>query len=163
MRLSLIVAMDRNRLIGSHNRLPWHLPADLQHFKQVTLGKPVIMGRKTFESIGRPLPGRENIIVTRNQDFKAEGCRVAYSIDEALEQASQHEEAMVIGGAEFYRQLLPQADRLYLTLIEDEFEGDAWFPEWDASQWRELSNEPHEPDEKNPYHYRFRVLERSRD
>jgi dihydrofolate reductase len=160
MILSLIAAMDRNRLIGRDNALPWRLPADLQHFKRVTMGKPVLMGRRTYESIGKPLPGRENIVVTRNADFMAPGCKVVYSIEEALEYASQYDEVMVIGGADFYDQLLPRADRLYLTLIDEVFEGDAWFPPWEESKWQETSSEAHQSDERNPYPYRFVLLER---
>ncbi len=163
MKLSLIAAMDRNRLIGKDNALPWRLPADLKHFKAMTLGKPVLMGRKTFESIGRPLPGRENIVITRNPGFAADGCKVVFSIEEALEYASHHEEVMVIGGANFYEQLLPRADRLYLTLIDHAFEGDAWFPQWPSEEWCEVSVEAHDPDENNRYPYRFVILERSKN
>lgn len=163
MKLSLIAAMDRNRLIGKDNALPWRLPADLQHFKRVTMGKPVLMGRKTYESIGRALPGRENIVITRNRDFTAEGCTVLHSIDEALQHAAQHDEVMVIGGANFYEQLLPRADRLYLTLIDGAFEGDAWFPQWNEGEWQEVASEAYEPDENNPYGYRFVTLERGKE
>lgn len=162
MLISFVVAMDRNRLIGRDNSLPWRLPADLRHFKRITMGKPVLMGRKTYESIGKPLPGRENIVVTRNEGFSAPGCKVVYSIDEALEHASQHDEVMVIGGSNFYEQLLPRADRLYLTLIDAVFDGDAWFPAWDDANWREIESEAHPADDNHPYGYRFVTLERVR-
>jgi dihydrofolate reductase len=157
--LSFVVAMARNGVIGKDNGLPWRLPADLRHFKAVTLGKPIIMGRKTFESIGRPLPGRTNIVVTRDPACQAEGCLVAHSIEAALEAAGDAEEVMIIGGADFYRQLLPRADRIYLTLIDAEIEGDTWFPELDENRWRERSREDHAADADNPYPYSFIVLE----
>lgn len=160
MLISFVVAMARNHVIGNHNQLPWRLPADLQHFKAVTMGKPVVMGRKTFDSIGRPLPGRTNIVVTRDVAYQAEGCVVVHSIDEALRAAGDVAEVMVIGGAEFYRQLLPRADRIHLTRIDAEFEGDAWFPELNDAEWREVAREAHAPDEKNPHAYAFVTLER---
>ena len=136
--LALIAARARNGVIGLDNRMPWHLPEDLAYFKRVTLGKPVVMGRKTFESIGRPLPGRLNIVVTRNPDWQAAGVQVAHSLDAALAlaAAAAPEEIMLIGGAELYRQALPQADVLYLTEIDAEFAGDAFFPEVDLARWR---------------------------
>ncbi|GAB4346542.1 MAG: type 3 dihydrofolate reductase [Gammaproteobacteria bacterium] len=158
--LSVIAAMGRGRVIGCGNRLPWHLPADLKHFKAVTLGKPVVMGRLTYESIGRPLPGRRNIVISRDPDYRAEGCEVVDSLAGALEAACDAEEVMVIGGATIYQQALPQAGRLYLTLIDENFEGDAWFPAWRESEWRQVASESHAPDEANPHPYRFVVLER---
>ncbi len=136
--LALIATRARNGVIGLDNRMPWHLPEDLAYFKRVTLGKPVVMGRKTFESIGRPLPGRLNIVVTRNPDWQAAGVQVAHSLDAALAlaAAAAPEEIMLIGGAELYRQALPQADVLYLTEIDAEFAGDAFFPEVDLARWR---------------------------
>ena len=136
--LALIAARARNGVIGLDNLMPWHLPEDLAYFKRVTLGKPVVMGRKTFESIGRPLPGRLNIVVTRNPDWQAAGVQVAHSLDAALAlaAAAAPEEIMLIGGAELYRQALPQADVLYLTEIDAEFAGDAFFPEVDLARWR---------------------------
>ncbi|MCG9065883.1 dihydrofolate reductase [Laribacter hongkongensis] len=136
--LALIAACARNGVIGLDNRMPWHLPEDLAYFKRVTLGKPVVMGRKTFESIGRPLPGRLNIVVTRNPGWQAAGVQVAHSLDAALALAAAAvpEEIMLIGGAELYRQALPQADVLYLTEIDAEFAGDAFFPEVDLARWR---------------------------
>lgn len=160
MMISLISAMGRNRVIGINNALPWRLPADLKHFKQVTLGKPVLMGRKTYESIGKPLPGRTNIIISSGRHYQAPGCIVVHSIEAALAAAGDHAEVMVIGGASFYQQLLPRADRLYLTLIDEDFDGDAWFPEIHEAQWQEIAHTDHAPDDANPYHYRFLTLQR---
>jgi dihydrofolate reductase len=152
--------MDRNRLIGNRNQLPWHLPADLAHFKRATMGKPVIMGRKTFESIGRPLPGRTNIVLTGSADYRAEGVLVANSPDQALGLAAGADEVMVIGGSMIYELMLPRADRLYLTHVESDCEGDAWFPDFDPGQWRITASEEHAADEKNPCDYRFVTYER---
>ncbi len=157
--LSLIWAMDENRLIGRSNQLPWRLSADLQWFRQQTMGKPILMGRKTFDSIGKPLPGRLNIIITR-QDIEIEGCSVVHSLAQARASAADAQEIMVIGGAEIYSRLLDEADRLYITQIHDTFEGDTWFPAFDLSDWRESHCETHQPDEKNPYTYSFKILER---
>lgn len=134
--LSIICAMDKNRLIGNNNQLPWHLPADLVLFKKNTLGKPIIMGRKTFDSIGRPLPGRQNIVVTSNPHWSAEGCDTANTIDQALGLANSADEVMLIGGASLYEQTIEIADILYLTIINHAFAGDTWFPEFDQSQWK---------------------------
>lgn len=160
MLVSIIAAMDRNRLIGNKNQLPWHLPADLAHFKRVTMGKPVIMGRKTFESIGRPLPGRANIVLTGSADFCAEGVLVASTPEQALEHAAGAEEAMVIGGSMIYQLFLPRADRLYLTYVEASHEGDAWFPDFELEEWRVIASEEHAADEKNPCAYSFVTYER---
>ncbi len=160
MLISLIVAMDRNRLIGRGNALPWHLPADLAHFKAVTMGKPIVMGRKTYESIGRPLPGRHNIVISRNPHFAAAGCTVVASVEQALAVSAAAPELMIIGGAQLYAELLPRAQRLYLTRIDASFDGDAWFPELDANQWRELERSDHAADERNAYPYSFLTLER---
>jgi dihydrofolate reductase len=157
--ISFVVAMDRNRLIGSRNGLPWHLPADLAHFKRVTLGKPLIMGRKTHESIGRALPGRQNIVVSRNPAYRAAGCDVVDSFDAALVAADAAEEVMVIGGAELFALTLDRAERIYLTVIEHDFEGDTWLPQWEPDDWVEVSREAHAPDDRNPYPYRFILLE----
>lgn len=159
-KLSLIWAMDRNRLIGSNNALPWKLPADMQWFRRQTMGKPVLMGRKTFESIGRPLPGRDNIILTRQQGLNIDGCIVVRSLDAAREAVPDADEIMVIGGSEIYALLLSEADRLYCTMIDAEFEGDAWFPEFDLSEWHLQLMEPHNADENNIYSYRFVIYER---
>ncbi len=139
---ALVAALARNRVIGVGNRLPWRLPEDLAHFKRLTMGAPVIMGRKTRDSIGRPLPGRRNIVVTRARDASWEGCVVAHSLDAALAAAHDAAVAFVIGGAELYAQALPRADRLHLTLIDADYAGDAWFPEFDAAEWREVAREP---------------------
>lgn len=160
MRISLIAALAANHVIGHNNKMPWRLPADLQYFRATTMGKPVIMGRKTFESIGKPLHGRQNIIVTRNPAYQVEGAVVAHSVAEALAAAVGAEEVMVIGGAQIYEELLPEADRLYLTLVQAEFEGDTYFPTFDAQEWREVWREDHTPDEKNPYPYSFLILDR---
>ncbi len=160
MVVALIAAVADNGVIGIDNRLPWHLPGDLQWFKRQTLGKPIVMGRRTFQSIGRPLPGRENIVVSRDPDFRATGCQVVGSLDEALEAASGAPEVMIIGGAELYRQTLPRAQRLYLTRVHANVEGDARFPEVDSSQWREVAREDHGADGRNPYDYSFVILER---
>lgn len=160
MRISIITAMDNNRLIGKENGLPWKIPADLQFFKKVTMSKPIVMGRKTFESIGRPLPGRKNIIITRDNDYTADGCEVVYSIDQAVSLAGHVDEVMVIGGANIYQQFITQADRLYLTIVHGEFSGDAWFPEIDFSQWQLAEKEDHKADEKNESDYSFEVYDR---
>jgi dihydrofolate reductase len=158
--IAIIVAMAGNRVIGRDNRLPWHLPADLRHFKQLTLGKPILMGRRTHESIGRPLPDRTNIVISRDRNYTAPGCIVAHSLDSALQAASGHAELMVIGGTELYRQLLPRAARIYLTLVHAEFEGDAFFPALEADDWREVERSDHPADEKNCCPYSFVRLER---
>jgi len=158
--ISLIAAMASNRVIGINNTLPWHLPADFKHFKAVTMGKPILMGRKTYESIGRPLPGRTNIIITNNPSYVAEGCHVVNSIEQALTLTEDDAEVMVIGGASFYQQTLPIAQRIYLTIIHHDFEGDAHFVEVDESIWREIERVDCQPDEKNCYPYSFLTLEK---
>lgn len=160
MILSIIVATDEQGLIGKENDLPWKLSADLQYFRRVTMGKPIVMGRNTHESIGRALPGRHNIVITSNQIYKAEGCSVVHSIDEALELCVDDEEIMVMGGASLYTQLLSQAEKLYLTRVHANLEGDTWFPEWHENEWQELSCEEHLADDKNEYAYSFNVLVR---
>lgn len=160
MTISLVVAMAENRVIGRDNQLPWRLPADLRHFKQITLGKPVVMGRKTYESIGRPLPKRTNIVVTRDKNYQAPGCTVVNSICEAFTAAIAAEEIMIIGGANFYEQLLSHADRIYLTVIHQDFEGDTYFPPLVENDWKETGREDHEADAENSYAYSFLVLER---
>ena len=157
--LSLIVAMDKNRLIGDGPKIPWHLPADFEYFKATTLGHPIIMGRTTFKSIGRALPERKNIVLTR-EDFSYEGVEVAHSLDEALALAKDTNEVFVIGGSNVYAQALPIADRLYITFIEGEFKGDIYFPEVDWTLWKKVKDEAREPDEKNPNRMRFTVFDR---
>jgi len=165
MKLSLAWAMAQNRVIGRNNNLPWHLPEDLKYFKRITMGKPIIMGRKTFESIGKALPGRTNIVVTRNPDYSAEGIRIVSSLDEArslsesIVKTDGMEEVVVIGGAEIYRLAMPLADRLYLTEIHAEVEGDTYFPEFDRSLWQEVTRLDFDAEGLNPYNYSFIVLE----
>jgi len=159
-RLSIIVAMDRNRLIGQGGRLPWHMPADLRHFKHTTLGKPIIMGRRTFESIGKALPGRKNIVLTRDSVYQAPGCVTANSIGAAIAGAGQVAEVMVIGGATLFEQVLPLTHRIHLTCIDAEFEGDTWFPEIDAEAWAVRGKTDHVADDRNPFSYSFSTLDR---
>ncbi|SEG77707.1 dihydrofolate reductase [Marinobacterium lutimaris] len=167
MKLAMIVAQAENRVIGNDNKLPWYLPEDLKYFKRVTLGKPIIMGRKTYESIGRPLPGRCNIVVTRDADWQVSGVVVTASLDQALEHAAAQaeidgvDEAVVMGGAEIYRQMLPQTQRLYLTQVHASVEGDAYFPELTTDEWREVGREDFSASDTNPYDYSFIVLERN--
>ena len=158
--ITLIAAMAHNRVIGINNTLPWDLPADMRHFREQTMGKPILMGRKTYDSIGRPLPGRQNIVVTRDSSATIDGCDVVNSIDEALNIADDAPEVMVMGGESFYRQMLPAANRLVLTMIDLDIEGDAWFPEWTESEWQEVDREDHPVDEKNRWSYSFVTMER---
>lgn len=161
MKISLIAAMAKNRVIGIGNRLPWKLPADMKWFRLHTLGKPIVMGRKTFESFGsKPLPDRLNIVLTRDKAYQAEGTRVVHSIDEAISVAGEVDEIMIIGGASFYQQMIPRADRMYLTLVEMEPEGDAWFPPFEESDWRVTQRNDYPPDEKNTYPYSLRIYDR---
>lgn len=172
--ISTIVAVAKNGVIGKEGGMPWHLPAELARFKEVTMGHPIIMGRKTHESIGRALPGRTNIVITRNKDFKAEGCEVARSLDEAIEKANQTEggsaaqtskkfrrpkEIFIIGGEQIYKQAMPLLDRIYLTRVDAEVDGDKFF-NYDPSEWKQISSEKHPADEKNQYDFEFTVLER---
>jgi dihydrofolate reductase len=158
--ITLIAAMARNRAIGFDGGMPWHLPAELKHFKASTMGKPIVMGRKTWESIGRALPGRQNIVVTRKRAYQAEGCTVVPSFDEAME-AAVGEEVMIIGGGQLYRQALPLANRMILTLVDCESEADTWFPEWNKDEWREISRRSQAADDNNPLAYKVLELERS--
>ncbi len=160
MIVSLIVAMDRRRGIGKDNRLPWRLSADMKRFRELTMGHYLIVGRKTFESIGKPLPGRQMIIVTRQAGVQAEGCFVVNSVDEALRLARERgeSEAFVIGGAEIYAQTLALADRLYLTLVDAEVEADTFFPEFVENEWLAQEMAQHEADEKNQYPFTFKLL-----
>lgn len=160
--ISLIAAMGEGRVIGIDNRLPWRLPADLKRFREVTMGKPILMGRKTFVSIGKPLAGRRNIVVTQDRAFHAEGVTVAHTIDEAIAAAGDAAELMVIGGAVIYSQLLPRADRLYFTEIHQRFEGDAFFPAYVSDQWREVERTDHAADEGHAHAYSFVLLDRRR-
>jgi len=157
MKISMIAAMAHDRVIGKDNQMPWHMPADLAHFKRITLGKPVLMGRKTFESIGRPLPGRRNLVISRNPDYRAEGIEVVSSVEAALALLSGSEvsELMVIGGGRLYAEMLPKAQCLYLTRIELDVAGDTCFPAFDDGQWQSVARESHPADEKNPHPYHF--------
>ncbi|MDF2530055.1 MAG: dfrA [Gammaproteobacteria bacterium] len=156
MKLSAVVAYSLNRVMGKNNQLPWHLPDDLKHFKALTLGKPVLMGRKTYESIGRPLPNRPNIILSRDRSLKIEGCQVIHSVNEL----HTNQEVMVIGGAEIFAMLLPRIQTLYLTEIQANVDGDVYFPELDPSQWQETSREHHPADERHLYAFDYITLER---
>lgn len=167
MRIALMVAMARNRVIGRNNRLPWYLPEEMQYFKRATMGKPIIMGRRTHESIGRALPGRSNIVITRNDDWSREDVWVAHSLEQALEQAERQglidgaEETVVIGGAQVYAEALPVADRLYLTEVHADVAGDTFFPLVDLSHWEEVSRADHAGgEEANRYPYSIVVYDR---
>lgn len=158
--LSLIVAMAQNGVIGRDNALPWHLRQDLRRFKAQTLGKPILMGRKTFESIGRPLPERTNFVLTRDRGWSAAGVTVAHSVEEALARAAGSEELVAIGGAEVYRLVLPFARRIYLTHVHADVPGDTYFPEFDATQWADVECRMHPADERHAYPVTFVTLER---
>ncbi len=170
LRLSILVAMAKNRIIGKNNALPWYLPADLKHFKSLTMGHTIIMGRKTYESIGKPLPGRKNIIVTRRTDFRVNGATVVHSLDVAFGAhksgafSDQDDENFIIGGADLYRQTIALSQRMYITEIQHAFDGDTYFPEFDRSEWCELSREHHFSEsgktEEPPLEYHFVTLER---
>lgn len=158
--ISLIWAQDKKRLIGSGGQLPWHLPADMAWFKKNTMGKSILMGRKTFDSIGHPLPGRNNIVIT-SQDIEISGCMVVHSLDEAIAMMGKAEELMVIGGAQIYKLALSRASRFYITQIHATIEGDTFFPVFDDSEWKEIFREDRKPDKKNIYPYSFRIVERA--
>lgn len=161
--ISAILAMSENRVIGLHNQLPWHLPADLKHFKTLTTGHPIIMGRKTYQAIGKPLPNRTNIILTRDATFSAPDCIVTTSAAEALESAKEIEtvEIFIIGGAEIYKIFFPYTQRIYLTQIHKTFEGDTYFQALNPDEWHEIARIEHVADEKNAYDYSFITLERT--
>jgi len=160
MRVSLIVAMDLGRVIGLDGQMPWHLPADLLHFKRTSVGKPIIMGRKTFESVGRPLPKRINVIVTRQEGYAHEGCLIAHSLEEAIEMVSPCDEIMICGGSGIYAEAISRVDRMYLTQIGHRFDGDTFFPEFDPTPWTETHREEHAADDRNPHPYTFLQLDR---
>jgi len=151
-KITIIAAMARNGAIGMEGRMPWHLPAELRHFKETTMGKPIVMGRKTWESIGRPLPGRQNIVVTGNAALRADGCDIAGSLDEAINVAAGAE-VMMIGGGQIYRQSLVFSDRLILTVVDCAPEADTWFPEWREEGWQQVSLRSQVADEGNPHAY----------
>lgn len=160
MRISLIAALSLNHVIGKNNQLPWHMPNDLAHFKELTVGKPVIMGRKTFESIGKPLPKRRNIIITRDKAFTVKGAEVVHSLEEALQKTQNEVEVQIIGGTEIYTQALPFATHMDLTIIDTEIEGDTYFPQWNKTEWREITREDFTKDDEHPYDYHFITYER---
>lgn len=161
--LSLIWAMSENRVIGRDNALPWHLPADLKYFRRITSGHPIIMGRKNYESIGRPLPNRQNIVVSRRHDYVAPGCVVVHSVDHALEVADAAKEIFIIGGASLYTATLDRAERLYLTQIHAQVDGDVLFPDFDRQAWREVWREDHAADAQHAHNFSFIVLERNQE
>ena len=160
MRVSLIVAASTNNVIGVRGKLPWRLPVDLRRFKQVTTGKPIIMGRLTWDSIGRPLPNRRNIVISRNPDFTAAGCDIVASPDEAVEMAGDADEVMIIGGGQLYREFLARAQRIYLTRVAVTIEGDASFPELVDEEWCETSRESHLADDEHAYAFEIIQLQR---
>lgn len=168
MIISIIAAMGRNRVIGNKNSLPWQLPADLEYFKKQTLNKPIVMGAKTFESIGRALPGRFHIVLAQSPDYSAPGCKIATSIPQAIKWAKQSEfgqesnELMVCGGQSVYEQFLPLADRMYLTFIKGDFAGDTFFPEFNPNDWQEIQRTSRPADEQNPYDLNFVVFTRKK-
>jgi dihydrofolate reductase len=157
--LALVVAMDRQGVIGKGGTLPWRLPADLKHFRAITWGKPAVMGRKTHESIGRPLPGRKNIVVSRDPGYSSPGCSVVHSIEQALAHTQSAAEVMIIGGAALYAETLPRAQRIYLTEVHAEFDGDVHFPAYDRTAWKERERVDHPADAVNLYPYSFVLLE----
>jgi len=160
MIISMISAMSQGRVIGLNGVMPWYLPADLANFKRSTMGCPVVMGRKTYDSIGRPLPGRKNIVLSRSANLSLPGCEMASSLEDALQLVSHEKEVFIIGGQQLYEQALPMAHRLYLTRIDATFDGDTFFPDYTCADWVQLSSEAFPADAKNPHPYRFERLER---
>lgn len=168
VKISLIVALGSNHVIGKDNTMPWHLPGDLRYFKRITLNKPVVMGRNTFESIGKPLPQRSNIVISRNTGYQPAGTTVVHSLEEALQKGREvlrwldpgNDELMIIGGAQIYMQALPLAERLYLTQVHAQPQGDAFFPAFDRHEWNEVAREDHAACERNPHAYSFIVLDK---
>ena len=161
--ISIIAAVADNGVIGRDNTLPWYLPQDLRYFKSVTMGHPVIMGRKNYEDIGKPLPGRLNVIISRDKSFVAEGCVVAHSIEEAISAAGTNKEVFVIGGAQIYRLFLPFAKKMYITEVHTEAQGDIKFPDFDKTLWKPVSREDYKADSSNPYDFSFVLYERVPD
>lgn len=160
MRISIIVAMAKNKVIGVDGTLPWHLSSDLKNFKRVTMGKPIVMGRKTYESIGRPLPGRENIILTRDEAYQQPGCSVLHDVDALLDYCKDHEEVMITGGSEIYQLLLARATRIYLTEVDVNVDGDTFFPDYNPALWQETSRTEHAACADNDHDFSFVVLDR---
>ncbi len=159
--VAIVAAVARNGVIGNANTLPWHLPADLRHFRELTWGKPIVMGRKTAESLGKALPGRENIVISRQQDLQFSGMDVVGGLDEAL--AGRQGEIMIIGGAEIYRQAIPRASLMFLTLIDADIQGDTVFPEYVRGDWKETASDSHPADQTNPFPYQFLTLSRRQE
>jgi dihydrofolate reductase len=160
MNISIIVAISENNAIGKNNQLLWHLPADLKHFKEITSGHPILMGRKTYDSIGRPLPNRRNIVITRQQDLQIAGVEIVNSVDEAIALCANEAEVFIIGGAEIYKSAIANTNRIYLTTVHQHFDADAFFPLIDYKDWEETTQEYHTADEKNNVAYTFSTLER---
>lgn len=158
MFISIIAAMDHNRVIGRSNQMPWYLPADFKYFKSITMGKSIVMGRKTYESIGRALPGRRNIIISHDINLQIPDCEVVHSLEEVLKMLENEDEIFIIGGASLFTQTLPFANRLYFTFIEGNFAGDTYFPNWREQDWQEITRSSHKADAHNPYDYHFVVL-----
>lgn len=161
MNVSLIAAMDMNRVIGKDNDIPWRIPADWQHVKRTTDGHSIILGRKNLESIGKALPGRRNIILTRDATFKCEGCEIAHSIEEVFEMTKNEEEIFIFGGEQIYELFMPYVEKMHITKIHHEFAGDTFFPDVNFSEWKEISVEKGIMNDKNPYHYYFHVYEKT--
>lgn len=162
-KISMIAAVDRNLTIGKKGGLPWKLPADLKHFQDLTTGHVVIMGRKTYDSIGKPLPNRTNIVISGKSNPNIPGCVVVASVEEALNKAPDNQEIFIMGGGEIYNQFLPFAQKLYLTKIDHQFDGDIFFPKLDSSEWKEVERRDFEPDDRNPYRYSFVIMEKTRN
>ncbi len=159
-KISMIVAMDQKGVIGRGSELPWHLSTDLKNFKKITMDKPIIMGRKTHESIGKPLPGRRNIIVTRNNGYQSEGCEVCHSLDEAIASCQDDDEMVIIGGSELYREALEVVSRMYLTEVHADVDGDVYFPAFDKGEWDLIIKDDVEADDNNEYPYTMSILEK---
>ncbi len=162
IRYTIIAALSENRVIGRNGTLPWRMPADLAHFKRLSMGHPILMGRKNHEDIGRPLPGRSNIILTRQEGFQAQSCIVVHHLNEVESVVPDDSEIMVIGGAEIYAKLMPRANRIYFTIIHANIDGDTFFPEFNQAEWEETGRQDHLADKKNPYPYSFVTLERKK-
>ena len=160
MVVSIMVAVAENNVIGKDNKLIWNLPADLRLFKNLTMGHTIVMGRKTFDSIGKPLPGRKSIVITRQRDYEVDGCQVVHSLEKALKMVEKEEEVFIVGGAQIFELAMALADRIYLTRINHSFEGDTFFPEIDPNQWVQTAVESFLPDEKNIYSYSFLTYNR---
>jgi dihydrofolate reductase len=161
-RIAFVVARDRRGVIGKDGRLPWRLPDDMKHVRELTVGKPLIMGRRTFDSIGKPLPDRVSIVLTRDPAFRCDGCLIARTTDEALALAGDAPEVIVFGGAGVFKDFLPRADRIYLTEVDTEAAGDTYFPPLDPKEWREVERKTHPADARHPFAFAFVVLERAR-